>query len=214
VEIRKEFPKATIERRNTGYALDLLLETAPFTAGMQDFNFCTLLAGSEGTLAFITEIKLNCSPLPPAESGLLCVHFNTIDESLRANLIALQYGPSASELIDHYILECTKDNIEQRKNRFFVQGDPGAILVVEFSRNTRDEIKEIAARVEADMRAAGLGYHFPLLFGEDTKKIWTLRKAGLGLLSNLPGDDKAVPVIEDSPSTCVSLQPAAQWRPC
>jgi Fe-S oxidoreductase len=48
------------------------------------------------------------------------------------------------------------------------------------------------------MRAAGLGYHFPLLFGEDTKKIWTLRKAGLGLLSNLPGDEKAVPVIEDT----------------
>lgn len=203
VEIRKEFPKATIERRNTGYALDLMLETAPFTAGMPDFNFCTLLAGSEGTLAFITEVKLNCSPLPPAESGLLCVHFNTIDESLRANLIALQYGPSASELIDHYILECTKDNIEQSKNRFFVQGDPGAILVVEFSRNTREEIKEIAAKVEADMRAAGLGYHFPLLFGEDTKKIWALRKAGLGLLSNLPGDDKAVPVIED---TAVDVQ--------
>jgi len=203
VEIRKEFPKASIERRNTGYALDLMLETAPFTAGMPDFNFCTLLAGSEGTLAFITEVKLNCSPLPPAESGLLCVHFNTIDESLRANLIALKYGPSASELIDHYIRECTKDNIEQRKNRFFVQGDPGAILVVEFSRNTRDEIKEIAAKVEADMRAAGLGYHFPLLFGEDTKKIWTLRKAGLGLLSNLPGDDKAVPVIED---TAVDVQ--------
>ncbi|MBN8850401.1 MAG: FAD-binding oxidoreductase [Sphingobacteriales bacterium 50-39] len=203
VEIRKEFPKASIERRNTGYALDLLVETAPFTVGMPDFNFCTLLAGSEGTLAFITEIKLNCSPLPPAESGLLCVHFNTIDESLRANLIALQYSPSASELIDHYILECTKDNIEQRKNRFFVQGDPGAILVIEFSRNTRDEIKEIAAKVEADMRAAGLGYHFPLLFGEDTKKIWTLRKAGLGLLSNLPGDDKAVPVIED---TAVDVQ--------
>src|SRR5262249_35250103 len=149
------------------------------------FNFCTLLAGSEGTLAFITEIKLNCSPLPPAEAGLLFVHFHTIDESLPANLIALKYGPSASQLIDHYILECTKDNIEQRKNRFFVQGDPGAILVVEFSRNTRDEIREIAAKVEADMRAAGLGYHFPLLFGDDTKKIWTLRKAGLGLLSNL-----------------------------
>ena len=48
------------------------------------------------------------------------------------------------------------------------------------------------------MRAAGLGYHFPVLSGDDTKKIWTLRKAGLGLLSNLPGDEKAVPVIEDT----------------
>ncbi len=197
-EIRKEFPKKTIERRNTGYAVDLLLDTAPFTAGGPDFNFCKLIAGSEGTLAFITEIKLNLVPLPPPETGLLCVHFNSIDESLRANLIALKYQPSASELIDHYILECTKDNIEQRKNRFFVQGDPGAILVIELSRNSREEIKAIAAKLEAGLRAAGLGYHFPLLFGEDTKKIWTLRKAGLGLLANLPGDDKAVPVIEDT----------------
>jgi FAD/FMN-containing dehydrogenase/Fe-S oxidoreductase len=201
--IRSEFPKKSVERRNTGYALDLLVETAPFTAGGPDFNFCTLLAGSEGTLAFITEIKLDLSPLPPKETGLLCVHFNTIDESLRANLLALPYGPTASELIDHYILECTKDNIEQRKNRFFVQGDPGAILVVEFKKDTREEIRELAAKLEADMRAAGLGYHFPLLFGEDTNKIWTLRKAGLGLLGNIPGDRKAVPVVED---TAVDVQ--------
>jgi FAD/FMN-containing dehydrogenase/Fe-S oxidoreductase len=198
VEIRREFPKRSVERRNTGYAIDLLLETAPFTAGGPDFNFCSLIAGSEGTLALITEIKLDLSPLPPKEVGLLCVHFNTIDEALRANLIALKYAPSASELIDHYILECTKDNIEQIKNRFFVQGDPGAILVIEFARSDRSEIEHIAAKVEAEMRSVGLGYHFPLLFGSDTKKIWTLRKSGLGLLSNLPGDEKAVPVIEDT----------------
>ena len=197
-EIRKEFPKKTVERRNTGYAVDVLLDASPFTSGGEDFNFCKLIAGSEGTLAFITEIKLNVVPLPPKEVGLLCVHFNSIDEALRANIIAMAYRPSASELIDHYILECTKNNIEQSKNRFFVQGDPGAILVIEFARTNREGIVEIAAKVEADMRAAGLGYHFPLLFGDDSKKIWTLRKAGLGLLSNLPGDSKAVPVIEDT----------------
>lgn len=197
-EIRKEFPKASIERRNTGYALDMLLETAPFTAGKEDFNFCKLIAGSEGTLAFITEIKLHVNEAPPKETGLLCIHFNSIDESLRANIIAMQFKPSASELIDHYILECTKNNIEQRKNRFFVQGDPGAILVIEFCRNTREEVTAMASQVEAAMRSANLGYHFPLLFGEDTKKIWALRKAGLGLLANLPGDEKAVAVIEDT----------------
>jgi FAD/FMN-containing dehydrogenase/Fe-S oxidoreductase len=197
-EIRKEFPKPSITRRNTGYAVDLLLETAPFTAGTDDFNFCSLIAGSEGTLALITEIKLHFDPLPPKETGLLCIHFNTIDESLRANIIAMQYKPSASELIDHYILECTKDNIQQRQNRFFVQGDPGAILVIEFCRDDREAITEIANRLIQELQTAGLGYHFPLVFGDDTKKIWTLRKAGLGLLSNLPGDEKAVPVIEDT----------------
>lgn len=197
-EIRKEFPKRTIERRNTGFAVDELLETAPFTAGSEDFNFCKLIAGSEGTLAFLTEIKLNVVPLPPKEVGLLCVHFNTIDESLRANLIALKYKPSACELIDHYILECTKENKEQAKNRFFVQGDPGAILVVEIARETKAEVEKICSEIEKEMKAAGLGYHFPVLFGDDTKKIWSLRKAGLGLLGNMPGDEKAVAVIEDT----------------
>lgn len=197
-EIRKEFPKKSIVRRNTGYAIDVLVDASPFTAGGPAFNFCNLIAGSEGTLAFITEIKLQVVPAPAKETGLLCVHFNTIDESLRANLIGLKYNPSASELIDHYILECTKENKEQNKNRFFVEGDPGAILVIEFVRETKEEILALTNAVEADMRAAGLGYHFPVLFGADTKKIWTLRKAGLGLLSNLPGDEKAVPVIEDT----------------
>jgi FAD/FMN-containing dehydrogenase/Fe-S oxidoreductase len=197
-EIREKFPKRSIARRNTGYALDLLLDTEPFTAGSESFNFCKLIAGSEGTLAFLTEIKLNVVPLPPKEVGLVCVHFNTIDEALRANLIALKYSPSASELIDHYILECTKENIEQSKNRFFVQGDPGAILVVEIARGDKDEVARLASEMEAEMRAAGLGYHFPVLYGDDTKKIWTLRKAGLGLLTNMPGDAKPVAVIEDT----------------
>lgn len=198
LEIRNQFPKPSVERRNTGYAIDLLVDMAPFTAGGPEFNFCSLIAGSEGTLAFISEIKLNVVPLPPKETGLLCVHFNSIDESLRANLIAVKHKISASELIDHYILECTKNNIEQQKNRFFVQGDPGAILVIEFARQTKEEIIADAKLCEDEMKAAGLGYHFPLLFGNDSKKIWTLRKAGLGLLSNLPGDEKAVPVIEDT----------------
>ena len=206
VEIKKEFPKKSVERRNTGYAIDVLVDMAPFTAGGEDFNFCSLIAGSEGTLAFITEIKLHLNPLPEKEVGLLCVHFNSIDEALRANLIGLKYKPSASELIDHYILECTKENIEQSKNRFFVQGDPGAILVIEFTKKTREEITHITDQVAADMREAGLGYHFPVLFGQDTKKIWTLRKAGLGLLGNLPGDEKAVPVIEDTAVDVVGFQ--------
>ncbi len=208
VDIRKEFPKASVERRNTGYAIDLLLDTEPFTAGQPKFNFCSLIAGSEGTLAFLTEIKLNLVDLPPKHTGLLCAHFQSIDESLHANLLALKYQPTACELIDHYILECTRENREQRQNRFFVQGDPGAILVVEFSEDSPEKVQQKAARLEADLRAAGYGYHYPLLTGADTKRIWTLRKAGLGLLSNLPGDEKAVPVIED---TAVDVEDLPQY---
>lgn len=197
-EIRNEFPSYKVERRNTGYALDVLLEMAPFTAGGPSFNFCSLIAGSEGTLAFIVDIKLHVNPLPPPVVGLMCVHFNSIDEALRGNLIAVKHNISASELIDHYILECTKNNITYKQNRFFVEGDPAAILVIEFARTTQDQVLKDAATCEAELRQAGMGYHYPILFGSDTSKIWALRKAGLGLLSNMPGDEKAVPVIEDT----------------
>jgi FAD/FMN-containing dehydrogenase/Fe-S oxidoreductase len=196
--IQNEFPKPSIKRRNTGYAVDMLLNSSSFVAGKPSFNFCNLLAGSEGTLCFVTRIKLHVDALPPAHLGLVCAHFNTIDEALRANLIALQFDPSASELMDHYILECTKANAEQSQNRFFVEGDPGAILVVELRADDADSLAKKAQEVEQAMRAAGLGYHFPYLTGGDVKKVWDLRKAGLGLLSNLPGDEKAVAVIEDT----------------
>ncbi|MGB3619271.1 MAG: FAD-binding and (Fe-S)-binding domain-containing protein, partial [Catalinimonas sp.] len=204
-EIEREFPKPSIARRNTGYAVDLLLRCAPFTEGGEAFNFCKLLAGSEGTLAFTTELKLNLVDLPPAHKLLVPVHFETVDEALRANLIALKYQPSASELMDHYVLECTKNNVEQRKNRFFVRGDPAAILVVELGGGSDADAEAKAASMSDEMRAAGLGYHFPVVRGANVPKVWTLRKAGLGLLSNMKGDAKPVPVIEDTAVDPVDL---------
>jgi FAD/FMN-containing dehydrogenase/Fe-S oxidoreductase len=204
-EIRREYPDPAIHRRNTGYAIDLLLETGPFgdpgsrkERELPQFNFSKLIAGSEGTLALITEIKLNLVPLPPKEKGLVCVHCNTVEEALKANLIALKYKPGSVELMDKPIMDCTKDNIMQRQNRFFIEGDPGAVLIVEFARATRQEIEDAAAGMEAEMRNAGLGYHFPVVFPPLVKRVWDLRKAGLGVLSNYPGDRKPVPVTEDT----------------
>ena len=95
-------------------------------------------------------------------------------------------------------MDCTKDNITQRKNRFFIEGDPGAILIIEFARETKEEILDIARDLENEMRNSGYGYHFPVIFPPDLKKVWDLRKAGLGVLSNYPGDSKPVPVTEDT----------------
>lgn len=196
--IREEFPKKSIPRRNTGYAIDLLAQTDPFVAGGSKFNFCQLLCGSEGTLAFMTEIKLQLHPVSTKPKGLLCIHLETLQDALQANLVALKHQPQVSELMDHYILECTRDNLEQRQNRFFVQGNPQAILIVEYEAETFEQLQVTVKQVEVDMRSQGLGYHFPLVTGADMKKVWSLRKAGLGLLSNLPGDEKAVAVIEDT----------------
>ncbi len=197
-EIRREYPDLSVKRRNNGYAIDLLLETDPFTGNGKLFNFCKLIAGSEGTLAFVTEIKLDIVPLPPACKALICVHFTSLEDALKANLIALKHNPGAIELMDKFILECTKANIEQRKNRFFINGDPEAILIIEFARESFNEIETIKANLEKDIRNAGYGYYFPLITGDEINKVWKLRKAGLGVLSNIPGDAKPVSVIEDT----------------
>jgi FAD/FMN-containing dehydrogenase/Fe-S oxidoreductase len=197
-EIAREFPKPSIHRRNTGYALDSLLDCAPFSADGPPFNLCRVLAGSEGTLAFLVEITLACEPLPPPVAALVCVHCVTIDEALRANLIALKFEPRSCELIDDRILECTKLNLEQSQNRFFVQGDPGAILAVELADSTKEAVAGTIAQLEAQWRAASLGYHYPVVWGADQSRVWNLRKAALGLLSNVPGDAKPVAVIEDT----------------
>ena len=178
-EIRNEFPDPKVTRRNNGYALDVLLETDPFTNNDKPFNFCKLLAGSEGTLVFVTKIRLNIVPLPPKFQGLVCAHFNTLEDSFYGNIVALRHHPDAIELTDDIILNCTLENIEQRKNRFFIEGNPKAILTIEFSANTEEEIQEKANKLEQDLRKQGYGYHFPLFTDKESiKKIWELRKAG------------------------------------
>ncbi len=197
-EIEKEFPKPSIVRRNTGYAIDMLARMQPFTTHGEPFNFCSLIAGSEGTLAFVTSAKIKLSPLMPPHKKLVCIHCESIDESLRANLVALQYHPSAVELMDHYVFEATKRNRLQAENRFFIEGDPQAILVAELTRGTADEVDRDALALIEDLKSKGLGYSYPIVAGDDIKRVWNLRKAGLGLLSNVPGDEKPVPVIEDT----------------
>ncbi len=197
-EIEREYPDPSLNRRNTGYVLDLLAQSRPFNDSGKNFNMCKLLAGSEGTLAFTTEIKLNLVPLPPKHKVLICVHFDSLDSSFLGNLAILDYKPGAVEMMDRTILELTKDNITQQRNRFFVEGSPAVILIAEFARDSMEEIQKIAKAMEKDMRLKGLGYHFPVVEGENIQKVWDLRKAGLGILSNMKGDAKPVPVIEDT----------------
>ena len=197
-EIRKEFPKASIHRRNTGYAVDVLLESEIFSENGNPFNFCNLICGSEGTLAIITEIKIHVDPLPPSHIGLICVHFKSLRESLKATVVAMRHKPRAVELMDKIILDCTKGNLLYQKNRFFVNGDPAAILIIEMGGGSQEDVEIALTQIENDFKAEGFGYDFPRVFGDDIKKVWNLRKAGLGLLANVPGDAKPVAVIEDT----------------
>jgi len=196
--IRDNFPKPTVTRRNTGYALDQLFDCSVFDSKSdKPFNLCRLLAGSEGTLFFGVEFEINCVPIPPP-STLMCAHFETVHDSLKATLIAMKHQPFGCELIDRHILECTKANLEHAKNRFFVEGDPGAVLVVEIRHDDKKHVAAEMAAIESEMRAAGLGYAYPVLHGTDTDKVWELRRAGQGLMNNVEGPAKPRENVEDT----------------
>ncbi|RNI31676.1 FAD-binding and (Fe-S)-binding domain-containing protein [Rufibacter latericius] len=195
--IQQNYPKKTLTRRNTGYALDFLVDEGAGAEGQTTLDLCKLLAGSEGTLAFVTEAKLNLIPLPPKEEGLVCVHFNSLMEALEANIIILKHQPMSSELVDKYIMDFTKGHRTYDANRFFIEGDPAALLMVEFMADSQDIITDKAEALIADLKAAGLGYAYPVVRGALTKPVWDVRKAGLGLIRNLPGDTQPVNLIED-----------------
>ncbi|MFN0729080.1 FAD-binding and (Fe-S)-binding domain-containing protein [Polaribacter gochangensis] len=202
-EIKKEFPKATIHRRNTGYAVDEFLTSDLFGGTAPTINVAKFLAGSEGTLAFSTAITLQLDDVQPKESILITSHFNSINESLKATLITMNHNLFTCELMDKAILDCTKNNREQAKNRFFLQGDPEAVLMLEVAADTIEEAEILANNVIADLEKNNFGYHHPKIYGNDINKIFALRKAGLGLLGNMIGDKKAVACIED---TAVALE--------
>jgi FAD/FMN-containing dehydrogenase/Fe-S oxidoreductase len=198
-KIAEVYPEPAVKRRNMGYAVDFLMDTDPFTENGTTFNFSKLLAGSEGTLAFTTSIRLNLIPLPPKIKCVVPAHFTSLEEALYANILVLKHHPSTIELMDDIIMNCTKESLSQRENRFFIQGDPKAILMIEFAADTREEIEASHAGMVEELTRAGYGYHFPLIFGDDQiKKVWELRTAGLGLLSNIPGDKRSTTVIEDT----------------
>jgi len=202
-EIKTQFPKETIHRRNTGYAVDEFLTSDLFGGNEPTINVAKFLSGSEGTLAFSTAITLQLDVLPPAESIMVTAHFTSINESLIATVTAMNHNLYNCELMDKTILDCTKSNREQVKNRFFLQGDPEAVLMLEVAANTLEETEVLADKLIADLKENNFGYHHPKVYGKDIAKVHHLRKAGLGLLGNMVGDKKAVACIED---TAVALE--------
>jgi FAD/FMN-containing dehydrogenase/Fe-S oxidoreductase len=197
-EIVNEFPKPEIHRRNTGYAVDILLQSDLFGGAAPTINLGKLLCGSEGTLAFTTEITLKVDNLPPANNIMVVGHFHTINESLESVLVAMKHHLYTCEMMDDTILDCTKNNREQAKNRHFIVGNPKAIMLFEVASETMEDAENQANDLIADLKNNNFGYALIKLYGGDIDKIIELRKAGLGLLGSIVGDDKAADSIEDT----------------
>ena len=190
--IEDNYPDRSLRRRNCGYAIDEVIEG--LTAEPR-INLCKLLAGSEGTLAFITEIKLSLDPLPPAGKMVVCAHCDSLEKSYQANLVALKHSPAAVELIDGKILDLARSNPSVSRLMSVVQGSPAALLVTELYG---DDLDARAAALEADLQSQGLAYACTRAYGAEVGKVWELRKAGLGVLGGMKGDARPIGVIEDT----------------
>lgn len=202
-EIKKEFPKPEIHRRNTGYAVDSLLKTSVFGDFDEEINLCKLLSGSEGTLAFTTEITLQLDGLPPKFTAMVATHYETLETCLNDVVVAMKHNLHTCEMMDNVILDCTKQNKTYEPYRFFVQGNPKAILLLELKSDSEKDLERQLKYLLESLNISKNSYHNPVLRGEEINMALELRKAGLGLLGNMVGDKKAVACIED---TAVALE--------
>jgi len=195
--IDEAYPKKSIIRRNTGYALDDVADSWLTDASSKDPSLARLLCGSEGTLALIASATIKLHRLHKHEI-LVAVHFESVNASLEATVESIPFEPSAVELMDKRVLDLASLNAEQARNREFVVGDPGALLVIQFFGDTQEEVEKKAADLVAHYQERNLGYAHPIIRGKDMNGVWELRKAGLGLLAGKPGDIKPETLVEDT----------------
>ena len=188
-EIMARYPKHW--RRVCGYNLDELLKD-------RLLNMARLVVGSEGTLLTVVEAKVRLVPRPK-KTALDVVHYRDIQEALESSQAILETGPYAVELTDKMILDLARGNIEQSQRMGFVQGDPAAILIVEYAGESDAEVKAKVEALEARRARERFGYASHLAYDPaEQQSIWKLRKAGLGLLLGTKGDSKPIAFIEDT----------------
>ena len=188
-EIARVFPKTM--RRVGGYPLDEYLHDGPW-------NPAKVLVGSEGTLGVTLEARLRLEPLP-RHTSLAVVHFRDLLEAIGAVEPILVYRPSAVEVLDRTVLALARRNLATAPLTAFLEGDPDAVLLVEFYGDTAGDVTERARATCADLAGRGLGYAYPLFLDkEGQQRVWEVRKSGLGLMLGLKGERKPVPFIEDA----------------
>ncbi len=203
--IINNFPKPEIHRRNTGYAIDELIDNQIFSNSDKSINLASLLCGSEGTLAFTTEITLQLDDLPPLHSAMVASHYSTLESCLNDVSVAMNHNLYTCEMMDNIILDCTKNNSTYNEYRKFVEGSPKALLLLEINADTIEDLEHQINDLLDSLKVSNLSYANPVLKGDDINKALELRKAGLGLLGNMVGDKKAVACIEDTAVTLEDL---------
>jgi FAD/FMN-containing dehydrogenase/Fe-S oxidoreductase len=215
-EIRARYPSHW--RRVAGYNLNELVgvgirpgsHAGGGNGSPRSFNLARVVVGSEGTLLTILEAKVRLVRRPP-RTALDVIHYRDLQEALESSQAILETAPHAVELTDKMILDLARGNLEQSQRMGFVQGDPAAILIVEYAGETDAEVRAKVEALEARRRRERFGYAAHVALGAaEQQSIWKLRKAGLGLLLGLKGEKKPIAFVED---TCVEPKHLAEFVP-
>ncbi len=188
-EIEKRYPK--ILRRVQGYNLDEFHQS-------KRWNLAKLITGSEGTLITLLEAKVKVQPVP--KEKILCVaHYADLIESIKAVPWIVKHQPSAVEILDGGVIKLARENHDLAPLCSFIEGNPEAVLIVEFFGDDRDELSQRAEAMVKDLNGRGLGYNYPIFSDAgDQDRIWTVRKNGLGCMLGMKGERKPLPFIEDA----------------
>ena len=182
---------AKIQRRVSGYNLDEFVPQAGLTGPV---NLARMVVGSEGTLCVVTEAKVNLVARPTMTS-LSVLHFRSVFDASEATMKVLGHEPSSVELIDKMILDRCREALGQSRLLSFIEGDPGAMLLVEFYGENE---AELTRKMDALKRDIGLAYAcVNILDRAEQAAVWNVRKGGLGLLMSIRGDAKPIPFVED-----------------
>jgi FAD/FMN-containing dehydrogenase/Fe-S oxidoreductase len=188
-EIAARYPKTF--RTVAGYALNRI--------DPQNVDLALLFGGSEGTLGTMVQAELGLVEMPPMRR-LALVHFDTVRASLEATPRILETMPSAIELMDQMLMDKTRQNREfAPRLAQFIQGDPAAVLAVEYYGSSEPELEAQMDALKALLQR--LGHNGPItlaLTPQQQAQVWDVRKAGLGLLMSERSDAKPIAFIEDA----------------
>ena len=147
-EIKARYPN--IMRRVSGYNLDEVLTDDPF-------NLTKMVVGSEGTLCVVTEAKVNLVPRPTM-TALSILHFSDIVRASEAIVEVLRHEPSSIEVMDNILLQRSRESLGHSGDLSFIQGDPGALLAVEFYGDSEGELVSKTNTLKRDIEGKGLAY--------------------------------------------------------
>jgi len=199
MEIERRYPRTA--RHVGGYNLDEFIHTG-------DWNLSKLVTGSEGTLATLLEAKLHLESLP-RHTALCIAHFHELLEAIHAVPVILNHNPSAVEILDQTVTSLVRQTVGLARMADFIEGEPAAILIVEFTADSTEALKGKIAQLVAALKSRGMGYAFPERYDPAAQaRVWQVRKDGLGIMLNVPGSRKPVAFIEDA---CVPLEALAEY---